>query len=64
MNDLEYFARIAGDNAFRQWLEAERNESIKYLTAATDQIQIYRAQGKVQLLEKMLVHLEKAKNLR
>ena len=64
MKDLQHFARIAADIPFRQCLEAERNDAIRYLIAATDQIQIYWAQGRVQLVEKMLVHLDKAKNLR
>lgn len=64
VNDVESFRRIAGDNPLRAWLEAQRGESIKYLTSAVDPIAVYRAQGQVQLVEKMLILLDKAKDLR
>ena len=64
MKDVEYFVRIAGDNLFRQWLEKERAEAIKYLTGAAEPVALHRAQGKVQLLDDLLVRLEAAKNLR
>lgn len=64
MTDLESFRRIAGDNPFRAWLESQRAESIKYLTSAVEPVAVYRAQGQVQLVEKMLNLLDKAKDLR
>jgi len=64
MNELEYFARIAGDNPFRQWLEKQRDESIKYLIEATDTVAIHRAQGQALFVNKLIANLDKAKNLR
>jgi hypothetical protein len=64
MSELESFRRIAGDNPFRAWLESQRDESVKYLVNAVDPVAVHRAQGQVQLVEKMLVLLDKAKNLR
>jgi hypothetical protein len=64
MNDLEHFKHIAGDNLFRQWLEKERDHSLRYLVSATDTTVISRAQGIVQLIEKMIQLLDKAKSLR
>lgn len=64
MNDLEYFRHVASDNKLRSWLEAQKTEANKYLSQATEMPMIFRAQGKVQLVEKMLELLDKAKNLR
>lgn len=64
MNELEHFYRIAGDNSIRQWLEKQLDEAIRYLSEAMDTVQIYRAQGKIQFVNRMLDNLDKAKNLR
>lgn len=64
MKDTEYFARVAGDNMFKQWLEKERAEAIRYLTSAGDLAMIHRAQGRVQLLDDLLTRVEAGKNLR
>lgn len=63
MNDIEHFRRIAGDNPFRAWLEAEKETLVKTLASA-DGRALYQAQGKFQLIERLLSLLEKAKDLR
>ena len=64
MKDIEYFARISGDNLFKQWLDKERVEAIKYLTHAADLVAVHRAQGRIQLLDDLISRLEASKNLR
>jgi hypothetical protein len=63
VNDLEHFARVAGDNLLRTWLEKEMQAVVKFLAAA-DGPALYRAQGKYKALEEILANLEKAKTLR
>lgn len=64
MNQLEAFRRLSDDSRFRDWVTAERDSAIKYLVAATDMAVVHRAQGQVQLLDKILECMEKAKSLR
>ena len=64
MTDLTLLRRVADDRGLREFLAAERVEAIKYLTKAGDQVSIHRAQGRVQLVEELLAHLDKAQNLR
>lgn len=64
MSSLQPFARVCEDRAFRAFLEEVRDDAYKYLAQATDPTVIYRAQGKVQFVESLLTHLDKAKDLR
>jgi hypothetical protein len=63
VKDTEYFARISGDNLFKQWLDKERAEAIKYLTSALDPVLIHRNQGRLQLLDEIISRVSE-KNLR
>ena len=51
--DTQAFAQVAGDHRFKRWLEMQREDAIKYLSQATDPMMIYRAQGKLGLVEDM-----------
>lgn len=61
---LDAFRRLSEDNRFREWLTAERDSALKYLVGATDMVVVHRAQGQIQLLDKILDCMEKAKGLR
>lgn len=64
MNQLESFRRLAEDSRFREWLTREREQTISYLADAVPVHVIHRAQGQLQLLDKMIELIEKAKVLR
>lgn len=64
MSEIEHFRRIAGDNPFKAWLEKEKAAQLKYLINAVDPIMVHRAQGQLQLIERIETLLEKAKDLR
>ncbi len=63
-SELEAFASILKPTLFRAFLDAERDRAYKELAAATDMLVVHRAQGRLQLVEKMLALLDKAKDLR
>lgn len=63
MNKLDYFARIAGDNLFKEWLRLEKDKAVKML-AAGEGPGLHRAQGRFLLLEELFDCIEKAKELR
>ncbi|NVN99232.1 MAG: hypothetical protein HXX17_07910 [Geobacteraceae bacterium] len=50
--ELEIFARIGGQR-FEAYLDKELVSTTKYLTQATEPLQIYRAQGKALFIEEM-----------
>lgn len=62
--ELEAFASILKPTQFRAFLDAERDRTIKELAGATDMVNVHRAQGRMQLVERMLALLDKAKDLR
>lgn len=64
MAQVDSFRRVCQDTQFRAWLETERDQALKYLVAGTEAVVIHRAQGQIQLLEKMLDCMDKAKDLR
>jgi hypothetical protein len=64
VSDVKYFARIAGDNLFKEWLAQERVSVIKKLTQAVDLPMVHRAQGQLMLLEQLEKLLEAAKSTR
>lgn len=64
MAQVESFRRVCQDTQFRAWVQAEREQALKYLVAGTDAVVIHRAQGQIQLLDKMLECMDKAKDLR
>jgi hypothetical protein len=55
--DLPLAARLNGDNQFKAWLDAERVEATKQLVAAVDIPLVYRAQGRLLLIEDMYKQL-------
>jgi hypothetical protein len=63
-SDAKYFARIAGDNLFKDWLARERSAVIKKLAMAVETPLVYRAQGQLQLLDEIEKHLEAGKSMR
>lgn len=62
--ELEAFASILKPTQFKAFLDAERDRAIKELASATDMVNVHRAQGRMQLVERMLALLDKAKDLR
>lgn len=64
MSQLDPFRRLGDDNKFKEWLVKERETAITYLVGAVDIVIVHRAQGQVQLIEKLLDMMEKAKTLR
>jgi len=61
MTDLEAFEYVGRDNRFRQWLTGEREAALKIMVRSTDMPVIHRAQGIVQMLDKMLELMERNK---
>jgi hypothetical protein len=57
--DLEVFVRIPS-NVLRPWLEKERADAYKYLAEGTENVVLFRAQGKVQFVEKVIKLLDEA----
>jgi hypothetical protein len=62
MTDLETFKRLPA-SILRPWLIHERDEAYKYLVEATDTVAIHRAQGKIQLVQRMLKLLDTAQTI-
>lgn len=56
--DTQAFASAGGDPRFRKWLEGEREQALTYLSQATDPMMIYRAQGKLALVNDMFKLIE------
>jgi hypothetical protein len=63
MNELDYFAYVAGDNRFQAWIEREKGELLKTLSVGEGP-SLFRAQGRYKLLIEIEERLEKARNLR
>ena len=61
IDELQLFSGFARPALMREWLEAERAKAIKTLTNDRDMAGIHQAQGRVQLLNKMIELLEKAR---
>jgi hypothetical protein len=47
------FKQLANDNAFREWLALERAEAIRNLATQTEPLGMFRAQGRLTLLNEM-----------
>lgn len=61
MNDeLAPFKSIHHPQAMREWLDAQRAAAIKTLAVDRDVVGLHQAQGKLQLVERMISLLEKA----
>ncbi len=55
------YAQVNSSNlSFKKLLEEDRVLAIRAMTQATDTALIYRAQGKVQLLDDMIAKLEES----
>lgn len=59
MKDTEIFSRIPA-NILRPWLEKERTDAYRYLAEGVDNVALFRAQGKVQFVEKVLRLLDES----
>jgi hypothetical protein len=59
--DLPLAARLNGDNQFKAWLQAERAEATKALTNAVEMQLVYRAQGRLLLIEELQRQLDTSK---
>lgn len=59
-DEVDVFASILKPTQFRAFLDAERERAVKELIAVTDMVLVHRAQGRVQLVERMLALLDKA----
>lgn len=63
MAEINYFARICDDQAFKQWLAKEKAAVTKILATA-DGANLHRAQGRYSLIEEIEERLDKAARLR
>lgn len=59
-DDLRVFAAVQQPQLMRAWLNAQRDMAVKGLLAGRDLVVIHQAQGRVQILDKMLELLDKA----
>jgi hypothetical protein len=64
MSAAKFFTNAAYDNSFRDWIKTRRETTVKTLAAAAEPLNVYRAQGQLQLLDEMETLMEAAKNLR
>lgn len=64
VDQLDLFARLHNTPGFRQWIAAEHDEAYKYLLNAAELPIVHRAQGRLQLLDEIIKHMDKAKDLR
>lgn len=55
------FARIPA-SVLRPWLAKEREDAYRYLAEGVDAVAIHRAQGKVQLVERMMKMLDESQS--
>lgn len=63
-DDLVVFATLQRPQLMRDWMTAQRDLAFKTLTTDRDPVGLHQAQGKVQLLDKMIALLDKAKESR
>ena len=61
---MELFRQLSAHNGLGEYLQHERDESVKYLMEGRDPVVIHRAQGKSLFIDEMTKLLDKAKNLR
>lgn len=52
--ELEMFEMLGRNDVFKAWLQGQLNHNMEVLTHNTDTVQLHRAQGCSQLLQKML----------
>lgn len=64
MSAAKFFVNAAHDSNIREWIKTRRETVVKTLAMATDPLNVYRAQGQLQLLDEIESLLEAAKNLR
>lgn len=57
---LHPFQVLARPQAMRDWLSAQRLATVRTMSSTRDMVDVYRAQGQVQLLDQMLALLDKA----
>lgn len=62
MDELAVFATIQRPQMMMAWLEAERAKAFKTLKVDRDVVGLHQAQGRVQLLERMIELLEKSRH--
>lgn len=59
--EAELFVFLSGQPRYREWLTAQLQKELEVLVLNNDVEQIRRAQGKAQLLQKMIELLDKSK---
>jgi hypothetical protein len=60
----KFFVNAAHDSNIREWIKTRRETAVKTLAVASDPLNVYRAQGQLQLLDEVETLIEAAKNLR
>jgi hypothetical protein len=63
-DELIPFQTLSRPHVMREWLTTQRDAAIKTLTVDRDPPGLHQAQGKVQLLDRMLALLDKASESR
>mgnify|MGYP006958834577 CR=1 FL=1 len=63
-DELTPFHTLSRPHLMKEWLTVQRELAVKGLTVDRDMAGIHQAQGRVQLLDKMLALLEKANESR
>lgn len=63
-DELMAFAVLGRPQAMRDWLEVQRATAFKTLATDRDPVGLHQAQGKVQLLDRMLALLDKSQTTR
>jgi hypothetical protein len=59
-DELAPFRSIHHPQAMREWLDDQRTAAIKTLAVDRDVVGLHQAQGKLQIIERMIGLLEKA----
>ena len=63
-DELTPFQSVQRPQLLRDWLTAQRDAAFKTLTVDRDPVGLHQAQGKVQLLDRMIALLDKANESR
>ena len=63
-DDLTPFHTLSRPHLMKEWLTGQRDAAIKTLSVDRDMAGLHQAQGRLQLVDKMLSLLEKANESR
>lgn len=61
MNDIELFRRLSPHNEFREYLQRQQQATYRQLESGVDTHTIFRAQGKLIVLNELLQLMAKAR---